>query len=85
MNQDDLGWGAGGATDNAHPEWAGYLAAFDAFVGAKARGDRERAGQARLVMDWLSDRLIGELEIEANPDDGFPALDLSPILAVLEH
>ena len=41
-----------------YPEWAGYLAAFDCYLDAKARNDTEHARQARRVMDWFAHELV---------------------------
>lgn len=40
-----------------HPEWAGYLAAFDAYVDACARDDEEYQSQSKVVMGWFADEL----------------------------
>lgn len=42
-----------------HPEWAAYLAAFDAYIDALARDDKELEDQAKLVMGWFADDLLG--------------------------
>jgi len=36
------------------PEWLGYIAAFDAYVDARKRGDTVLAEQARRVMGWFA-------------------------------
>ena len=41
-----------------YPEWAGYLAAFDAYVDARARQDAVMAEQARTVMGWFAGELL---------------------------
>lgn len=41
-----------------YPEWAGYLAAFDAYLDAKKRGDDEHVRQARLIMRWFAAELL---------------------------
>lgn len=51
-----------------HPEWAGYLAAFDSYVHARARDDHERADQARLLMGWFSDALLAAERLGGNRD-----------------
>ena len=41
-----------------HPEWAGYLAAFQAYVDALGRGDGEQARQAQVLMGYFVDALL---------------------------
>jgi hypothetical protein len=41
-----------------HPEWAGYLAAFQAYIDAIARNDPEHARQAQVLMGYFADALL---------------------------
>lgn len=69
-----------------HPEWAGYLAAFDTYLDAKKRDDPELAEQARTLMGHFADELIAlNMDGKLRPRNGVrPAeLDLSDVLDYL--
>lgn len=41
-----------------HPEWAGYLAAFQAYIDATAAGNDELARQARRLMSLFAEPIL---------------------------
>ena len=66
-----------------HPEWAGYLAAFDAYVDARRRGDVELADQARMLMSHFAEALI-EVGLEGRPCGGSPTRVGDDLAAMLD-
>jgi hypothetical protein len=61
-----------------HPEWAGYLAAFQAYADAIAHDDGEHARQAQLLMGYFADELLPET-LERHSQE----LDLSALIKML--
>jgi hypothetical protein len=61
-----------------HPEWAGYLAAFQAYADAIAHDDGEHARQAQLLMGYFADELL-----PATMQRNGRELDLSALIRML--
>jgi hypothetical protein len=67
-----------------YPEWAGYLAAFDAYLEARRNGEDDIAEQARLLMGYFASDLLGERGMtRRNPRAELRGHDLTEALKLL--